>query len=971
MGRREVRLPLAHALFAAAWMALAAPGARAEEIVWSLGGPSHSVTAQRFSYHSQAHAGLRGATEWDPCWLFRLPNGPIDADRFRYLEVRLYSSAPADLLDIYCKAPDGEWGLMGRHAIVRGWATYRVDLASLTAHECSGSPGSRKWGSTQRRVAAFRIDPGNEAGRWVALSSIRLTDQPLADSVTPEPRGEWRTRTLEVEPSATAGRPIRVKAALVPAPGAPATVAASVRLLRGGQVIADRDAPLASLGTTKLDELFPTSRFMPSGDMAVEVDAYELQGAPVSAEVALRNPREGVARMPAASVRRARGEPTLVVDGKPMVGMAYLTASGRHPELHSQFARAGIHLYMDWFGGSSAGALGHVAKDRYDYGEFDAYFAEMLDADPQALFIPHLYLTPPLWWQESNPTEMCRHLDGTADLQSFASEKWRREMGDDLRRLLAHIRSSCYADRILGFILCSGVTAEWQQWGVWGDKLADASEPQRRAFAAWRRAHGRPDDGLPTAAERAGGDAMVLRDPRSEQRVIDYTRFASETIADAIARFAGIVKTSTAGRAVVGAYYGYLTQHGPHQQDAGHLALDRLLSSPHVDFLMSPPMYTGREVGGTSAYMSAEASVRLRGKLWLNESDIRTSLSDPGAGFGRADTLDQSRALLLREFGEMLARRSATSWFDMDSGWFDHPSILRDMSAMRRLAADALRTRKPFRSEIAVFICADSAYRMKPSMLWVPAVLTPIAELPRVGAPADVYLLSDLQRPDFPAYKVYVFLNAASVDEATRRAIDRKVKRPGAAALWCFAPGALTDQGLSAAAMQSLTGIRLAMEPRPSVQQVEAAPSAPRLPDFGLIGWDQPYGPTVWADDPAAETLGLLRGSGRPGLVRKRINGWTSVAFTGVGLPPPLLREIARQAGVHIWLDSNDALDTDTEWLCLHARGSSPKTLRLPAPSRVTNAMTGQVLSPRATQVTVTMEAGETLLLCCTKPPGP
>ena len=240
-----------------------------------------------------------------------------------------------------------------------------------------------------------------------------------------------------------------------------------------------------------------------------------------------------------------------------------------------------------------------------------------------------------------------------------------------------------------------------------------------------------------------------------------------------------------------------------------------------------------------------------------------------------------------------------------------------------------------------------------------------------MGAPADVYLLSDLKRPDFPAYKVYVFLNAAYLDEATRRAIERKVKRPGAAALWCFAPGALTDQGLSADAMRTLTGIRLAMEPRASVQQVEAAPSAPRMPELGLIGWDQPYGPTVWADDPAAEALGLVRDSGRPGLVRKRINGWTSVAFTGVGLPPPLLREIARQAGAHIWLDTNDALDTDAEWLCIHARGTGPKTLRLPAPCRVTNAMTGEVLSPRADRLTIQMKAGETILLRRTEPTRP
>ncbi|PIX40743.1 MAG: hypothetical protein COZ57_25155, partial [Armatimonadetes bacterium CG_4_8_14_3_um_filter_66_20] len=72
----------------------------------------------------------------------------------------------------------------------------------------------------------------------------------------------------------------------------------------------------------------------------------------------------------------------------------------RQHEQQAEMARAGVHLFSDWFGSSGASDLGHVTPDRYDYTEFDNYFAEALAADPEAWFLPHLGITPPAWWQQ-------------------------------------------------------------------------------------------------------------------------------------------------------------------------------------------------------------------------------------------------------------------------------------------------------------------------------------------------------------------------------------------------------------------------------------------------------------------------------------------------------------------------------------------------------------------------------------------
>lgn len=954
----------------------------AADLQWRFDNDKDVISAINFTYAKVGEGVLRGSVRWDPFVYLALPAGGFDAKTLHYLEVRLYSSAPADVLDIYYKASNGAWGLIGTFPIQRGWATYRMNMESFSAHERDGSPGSESWGGAEKRIISFRIDPGNDAGRWVLLSHVRLTDQPLEAGVTPEPPGTMTTPRIEAPQQLQAGDPLRTSVVMRPqeVPAELTTARAYLRVARGAAVLYDREQAVdPHQPEIVLKAECPTSKYLSPGPLTVSAGVYELTGAgPSDAEslvatVDLQNFRQGTRQPPQVDVRRLAGDPTIHVDGRPLAGMTFLVGDGQRLTQHKEMADAGIHVYSDWFGTSGGGDLGHPAEDQYDYGGFDAYFADVLDTDPDALFLPHLYVTPPAWWQAKNPQEMCVYSDGSTGYQSFGSDKWRRELGDDLRRLLMHLQSSTYADRILGYILCSGHSAEWQEWGIWDSKFADYSEPSRRAFRDWLRAHYGTDAALaaawhdsaahfdsaelPTVEQRTNASAGVLRDPSKEQRVIDFYQYLSETMAADILYFAHIVKDATGGRSLAGAYYGYLTQHWIHQQDSAHLALAKVLDSPDIDFLMSPPMYTGRELGGTSTFMTASASVRLHGKLWINESDIRTHLSDPSSGYGRADDLAGSRAVLWREFGEMLARRTGISWFDMTGGWFSDPTLLSDLAAMRKEADRALVTRQPFHAEMAVFISAESAYRMKPSTLWMPAVLDQVVSLPRVGVPADVYLLSDLNRPDFPDYKIYVFLNACYVDAGTRRSIDQKVKQRGAAAVWIFAPGVVTDEGLSAPSIKTLTGINVVCEfDKEAMLQVN-------VPDQGRIGWAEEHGPVFWVDDPSVETLGTLPHNGKPGLTRKVDDGWTSIYYAAVAMPPAILRDAARAAGAHVYLATDDALDTDGHYACIHAKTAGAKELRLPKPAKVINVMTGETLTPRGTSITLDMAAGETALV--------
>ena len=311
-----------------------------------------------------------------------------------------------------------------------------------------------------------------------------------------------------------------------------------------------------------------------------------------------------------------------------------------------------------------------------------------------------------------------------------------------------------------------------------------------------------------------------------------------------------------------------------------------------------------------------------------------------------------------REFAEVLTKRAAVSWFDMHGGWFSHPQILSHMGRAAVVAKTSLPRRKPFAPEIGVFVDPESFYWMRSTTANSALVLNQIATMPQSGAPWDFCLLSDIADARLPDYKLYVFLNAFRVDAARREAIVRKLKRNNATALFVYAPGWFDADGPSLDNMRALTGIRIAKD------DAEGTPQITLDGDTAVIGAKNlKVSPLFYADDPGAQVLGRLVGSSRPGLVTKKMDGWTSIYSAAMTLPPSLMRRLAREAGVHIWLETDDALYTDGQFFGLHAATDGPKRILLPSRCTASNAMTGKDVLVNDLAVTVNMKRAETMLL--------
>jgi beta-galactosidase len=466
-----------------------------------------------------------------------------------------------------------------------------------------------------------------------------------------------------------------------------------------------------------------------------------------------------------AEVKPHNGAPALFIDGKPVYVTGFLAAVAAEDKIYKEMAGTGIHFYVDYV------SLGNEAEGKHDFSVTDAYFARIKALDPDAYFIPRIGVTAPGWWQEKHKEECCKFASGALGPQSFASELWKKDMKEDVTEFIKHVRSSSYANRVLGFLVCSGYTAEWQSWGLWSRQLGDFSDPSAKGFRRWLANKYKSDEalqsawkdssvkietaGIPDSKERIQSSMMNFRDPEKDgTKVTDFYLYYSDVTADAIAYFAGVVKEASDKSMLAGCFYGYMNQHGLFQQESGHNALSKVLSCPDIDFLASPSCYSVRGPGGISNFMTMAESVKLHGKLFFDESDIRTFLSRENDPFGRCKNAAETLAVLKREAGHVLSRGAYSWWFDMAGGWFSDKRILSLLTQLRKASEESMNSDRKGSAEIAVIFDDRSCSVMRPGQLAVHLMVESAVTWPRAGAPMDFYLLSDIAHPDMPKHKL-------------------------------------------------------------------------------------------------------------------------------------------------------------------------------------------------------------------------
>jgi len=686
----------------------------------------------------------------------------------------------------------------------------------------------------------------------------------------------------------------------------------------------------------------------------------------------------GASKLEARVVKTASG-PVLYVNGKPTAPtffFANIEVDEKHTAVSIEEVRTagkhGLNLLS-----LPMGVPWPEAGKEPDFGYIDRPMDRILKANPNALIIPRMGVTwPSEPWKKAHPDDLMLYDDGSTGIASLHSRLWRREAAQLLKAYVKHVEEK-YGDHVLGYHPSGQNTGEWFLEGSWEARLTGFEPVAREAFRNWLKSKYGSDKALqaawddpkvtlaaadvPSAAERKRPTGKSFVDPAAQRRVIDFLEFQNAETADAVEEMCAAIKAEAPHKLAV-VFYGYHFELGAQPfgpQNSGHMALGRLLKSPNVDVICAPVSYMDRQCGGAGSLMAPIDSVALHGKLWLSEDDTRTHLGENDAEYGLGHTANarETYGVLARNFANVATRGAAEWWMDLfGHGWFSGDDICIQLAGLQASYRQALPKLEPYRPEIAVIVDEESSLYFSPSRD-VPGMLLAAyrAQWNRIGAPVGVYLLDDLVAGKVPPARMYVFLNAFRLSAGEVKAVRKHACRKGCVVVWMYAQGIAGGEALSSASVQDLTSIL--------ITQTESGGGRIKIERDGAL-FDAGHAhlsPMFAVTDKDAKPVARYADGGQVAVAAKKVGNWTSVYCGTLQLPASVLRTLARQAGVHIYSDFDDAVAAGNGFVSLHASSSGPRTLRMCGKCSLTDVGSGVSAGP-ASEFAFDMNQGDTKL---------
>lgn len=554
-----------------------------------------------------------------------------------------------------------------------------------------------------------------------------------------------------------------------------------------------------------------------------------------------------------------------------------------------------------------------LGLDEYDFGPLDREIEELRAAHPRVRIICMIDLNTPPWFE--------RRLGGTQGgddsfyrLGRVASlPAWREATRDYLRAYLRHTEAN-HADTIRAYMLCCGGTCEWQD-----RSFGDESRSRRAGFRRWAQERGLPDPvDIPPASVREHVSHDLLRDPQADGAALDYWRFCNRQISDTILDFARTAREIVEDRAELGVFFGYVLDFGLNRLvSEGHLDYRRVFASADIDFAVAPGSYKNREMGGSSPFLLPVGTLKQHGKAFIQELDMRTHTSKPPAPWYRVafDTWHddaETVAGLRREFSQCLAEDVSFWWFDMWGGFYDTEATRAALAQMKCIWDEAQHRPYESAAEIAVIVDPESALYLDQSDERINAFSHGLSHtLHHVGAPHRSFSWEDLPNLDLSPFRLVIFPYLFVMDEERRRLLQQKVLRDDRTVLWLYRPGVICDGIYDEAGVERLTGV--------SVTQT--------------------------------------------GVTTRSMERWTSVVAGDPGLMPAELRDVAREAGVHIYSDTDETLYASRRHVALHSATGGPRRIALPRSCEtVTELFSGRVLGRNVDVIEDTLAGPSTVL---------
>lgn len=689
-------------------------------------------------------------------------------------------------------------------------------------------------------------------------------------------------------------------------------------------------------------------------------------------------------------IRMERGGARLFLNGKEEFPFFAVSSS---PLLTSQaYRKAGMRFLHPCIGLED----GWTAPDKYDWTQYDKYFAKLLELVPDAFIFPRLHVYAPVWWKETHPEELIKcglpippeeykvpaqYVDRESGFNwalndpyaaSFASAIWKAETADMLRNFLRHMEASPLKSRMMGYQISGMHTGEWHYLGCrW---LPDYSAPMQKVAGP-----------VPSVERRIDKDGPLLRNPETDRDVIEFLRKYHRNTAETVAGFAKIIKEETKRRVICGTFFCYVLENVM-IHEAGHLVPEPVLHSPDLDYIATPYTYQrsnvpgnqrydsdviddagnwlgrARGVGGDGAYRVLSESMRRNNKMFISELDPSTYVepyrrSEGGSG---SDTVEGTLKILRRDIGQVFSTGHAGWFFDFghlnppfkaNKSWYDDPPMTKEIKSLLALC-EKERPRldiSPVSEIVAVYEAKSwlATANWKAEEPWDNfgivisdfighwMVNSQARTIHRIGAPADFVYRFDLKPDDRSRFKLFLMVNTFYLTPDEVKKLQVLFKGSGAMVVWFYAPGYIGSDKFEPTQMEELTGFKFKRMDSPGPMMIRCKIEENDLKFFRDFGVKKPHYPrfaVVPREGEGVRIHGKWIDNNEIAFASKEHNGFTSV-YVGTGpMPVELLRWIAQRAGVKMWSSKPDNVRASKGAAMVVASDNGERVITLPRP---------------------------------------
>ncbi|NMA19392.1 MAG: hypothetical protein GX927_02330 [Lentisphaerae bacterium] len=449
--------------------------------------------------------------------------------------------------------------------------------------------------------------------------------------------------------------------------------------------------------------------------------------------------------------------------------------------------------------------------DKLDFSPLDDMITDISRAMPEAKFLCMIDLNSPVWLEHMNCYSCSDSFNNLG--KAIHNPEWLQPTKQFLEKFLRYTEEK-YGDRILAYIPACGATDEWYDYSN-----GTEGTHRREAWRKWNLERGNDDpiDIPPQSVREHTPHEGFLRNFETDREAINYWKLCNEAIADALLDFAAITRKLIRKETQVGCFYGYILEKCYRTLvSCGHLAYERVLDSPDIDFLISPGTYTDREIGGGSGFLIPNGTAAIRGKRVLHECDQRThtynSYLTPYINLRVNSAWPDEKSTvagLKREASLGLLKRANLWWFDMWGDYYQGEVVMNTLKQVRKLWDE--RSGIPARDvcEVALIVDPDSTYLVNENHPFAPEMNRGLRnKLNRLGAPFEVYSFNDIPMiPNFERYKFVIFSSAFRISPEKHAILQQHVLRAGRFILWLYAPGIAMEGTFHTDNCKKLTGI--------------------------------------------------------------------------------------------------------------------------------------------------------------------